>query len=83
MKRYQVYLNSNSVDVIDDLEDETNIKRSIIIRMAVDTLAKNISLLRTGLVEMAGDLDEVVGIIKTKTKITNSSEKVNDVYYNK
>ena len=84
MKRYQVYLNSKSVSVLDDFEKETNISRSAIIRMAINTLAQNLIKLSPSTLNKKGDLDEIIGIIKTKSKLTtDSSERVDNIYYNK
>lgn len=43
MKRYQVYLNSNSVSVLDEFEKYTSISRSKLIREAIDRLAHNLA----------------------------------------
>lgn len=84
MKRYQVYLNSRSVGIIDDFEKETSIPRSVLIRMAINSLAQNLVKLSPAFSKKRGDLDEIIGIINAKGKgSTNSSEKVDDIYYNK
>ncbi len=84
MKRYQVYLNSRSVSIIDNFEKETNIPRSALIRMAINSLAQNLVKISPAFSDKIGDLDEIIGIINTKGKsVTNSSEKVDDIYYNK
>ena len=84
MQRYQVYLNSSSVDILDDFEKETNITRSAIIRMAINSLAQNLAKLSPSLLEQNGSLDKIIGIIKTRDKNTaDSSERINDIYYNK
>lgn len=43
MKRYQVYLNSNSVSVLDEFEKYTSVSRSKLIREAIDRLAQNLA----------------------------------------
>lgn len=43
MKRYQVYLNPNSVSVLDEFEKNTSIPRSRLIRESIDRLAENLS----------------------------------------
>lgn len=84
MKRYQVYLNSKSVDIIDDFEKETKIPRSAVIRMAINSLAQNLIKISPSFSERKGDLDEIIGIINTKNKrTTNSSEKIDDIYHNR
>jgi len=84
MKRYQVYLNSKSVSILDDFEEETNISRSAIIRMAINSLAQNLIKLSPPASKKKADLDEIIGIIKTKGKgTTDSSERVDNIYYNK
>lgn len=45
MKRYQLYLNPNSVSIIDRFEDLTNISRSKVIRYLVDSASENLTLL--------------------------------------
>lgn len=40
MNRYQIYLNPNSVDILDNLARLTNISRSQIIRDVIDKMAK-------------------------------------------
>jgi len=42
MKRYQVYLNSESVEILDRFEEETSISRSALIREAIDRLSENL-----------------------------------------
>lgn len=67
MKRYQVYLDPESVRVLDQIEKLTSISRSQMIRAALDVLSRNLSLVGgTGtsrsiqdntLLKMAGCLD--------------------------
>ena len=45
MKRYQVYLNSGSVQILDEFESYTRVPRSELIREAIDRLAENLSKL--------------------------------------
>ena len=42
MKRYQVYLNSHSVSILDDFEGISNISRSKLIRRVVDNVAEEL-----------------------------------------
>ena len=43
MKRYQVYLNPNTVSVLDEFEKYTSVSRSKLIREAIDRLALNLA----------------------------------------
>lgn len=45
MKRYQVYLNSDAVAVLDEFEQVTKLSRSKLIREAIDQLSNNLRLL--------------------------------------
>ena len=81
MKRYQVYLNPQSVETIDSFQEEINIERSAILRMVIDTLAANLGLLMHGRKSVKGPLDDLVGMIKPKTKKrTNFAQKVDEIY---
>lgn len=83
MKRYQVYLNPNSVSVLDDFEKYADIPRSKLIREAVDRLAQNLSrVFATKNIEPEGKLilDSLVGFITLKGKQTNYALK-NDKDY--
>lgn len=84
MKRYQIYLNPNSVSFLDDFEDLTEISRSAVIRMTVNSLVQNLRIVLPEKEDTPGDLDEIIGIIKPKSKkITNSSQRVDKIYYGK
>ena len=84
MKRYQVYLNPNSVSVLDDFEDITEISRSAVIRMTVNSLSQNLKIIIPEKENSSGGLDEIIGIIKTKSKkATNISQRIDDIYYGK
>jgi hypothetical protein len=83
MKRYQVYLNPDSVATIDQYEQETNLSRSGVIRMVVDAVAVNLQKTRitkrTG--TKTGSLDSIIGIIDPNgKKTTYSSAHVDDMY---
>lgn len=80
MKRYQVYLNSQSVELIDTLEQEGILSRSHIIRLAIDSVAQNLAHLALPPKKITGALDDLVGLINLKTKHTNISGKVDDIY---
>ncbi len=83
MKRYQVYLNPQTVSIFDAFAEETDLPRSSLIRMAMDTLAATFSGLlvshknkdaRTG-------LDPLIGLIKPKNKTTTHfAENIDDIY---
>lgn len=84
MKRYQVYLNPNSVSVLDDFDELTTISRSAVIRMTVNSLVQNLKNIIPEKGDASGDLDEIIGIIKTKRKkVVSSSLRVDDIYYGK
>lgn len=84
MKRYQVYLNQNSVSVLDDFEKISNISRSKVIRQAIDRLAEQ-------LVRAVDDrrsqkkeyiLDSLNGFVDLKTnKKTNFAQEVDEIYF--
>lgn len=82
MKRYQVYLNPQSVEVIDNFAAKTDLGRAKIIRDAIDRLAANMSkVLVQKKVVLEGPLDELVGIIKMKgRKKTNIAENIDEIY---
>ena len=81
MKRYQVYLNQNSVNVLDDFGEKTNLDRSVMIRMAIKTLAENLSKLKMKQGDIPGDLDKAIGLIKANK--SDSSKRVDDIYFGK
>ena len=71
MKRYQVYLNQNSVSVLDDFEKYSNISRSKLIREAIDRLAQNLSRVfveKNIEPEDKSALDSLVGFINVKSQ---------------
>lgn len=91
MKRYQVYLNQNSVSVLDDFEKISHISRSKVIRQAIDRLAEQ-------LVRVVDDrrlqkkeyiLDSLDGFVDLKTneqssssnKKTNFAQEVDEIYF--
>lgn len=81
MKRYQVYLNPQSVETIDSFQEEINLERSAILRMAVDAVAANLGQLMHGRKSLKGPLDELVGLIKPKTKKkTNFAKNIDEIY---
>lgn len=83
MKRYQVYLNPYSVAALDGIQKLTDIRRSKIIRDAVDKVAIQIvaSLPIQKPAKKRYILDELAGFIDLKTnKKTNYSQHVDDIY---
>ncbi|OGE64937.1 hypothetical protein A3I48_04175 [Candidatus Daviesbacteria bacterium RIFCSPLOWO2_02_FULL_36_7] len=84
MKRYQVYLNQNSVSVLDDFEKISSISRSKVIRQAIDRLAEQ-------LVRVVDDqrsqnkeyiLDTLNGFVDLKiNKKTNFAQEVDEIYF--
>ena len=84
MKRYQVYLNPNSVSVLDEFEKSTSISRSKLIRESIDRLAQNLSrVLAEQNIAPSQKLvlDSLIGVINIKgTKQTNFALKDNRVY---
>lgn len=86
MKRYQVYLNQNSVSVLDEFEDLSNISRSKIIRKAIDNVAEQLIKVfaqqkRSGKKEYI--LDKLAGFVdlKTNDKKMNFSQHVDEIYF--
>jgi len=82
MKRYQVYLNPQSVKVIDAVEREIKLSRSGIIRLAVDALARNLITALPAEKAPAGALDSLIGIIASSGRqSTNTATHVDDIYF--
>lgn len=78
-----MYLNPQSVGVIDLFQKETDISRSQIIRSTIDMLAYNLSKLLVLKKGVSGDgpLDELIGVIKTdKKSMVDFSEREDKVY---
>lgn len=84
MKRYQVYLNSSSVSVLDEFEKYTSISRSKLIREAIDRLAQNLSKTFADKNIEPQDkliLDSLIGLISAKSlKQTNYALKDDRTY---
>lgn len=84
MKRYQVYLNPHSVSILDEVEEETNISRSKMIRELVDRYAKNITkvFLNTKTLPKKKYLfDQLIGSIKLGTKKKTNYALKSDLEY--
>jgi len=86
MKRYQVYLNPNSISVIDEFEKYTSISRSQLIREAIDRLAQNLSKVfvdKNIFPDKKIILDTLVGVITLKeSQQTNFASKDDRAYLN-
>ena len=84
MKRYQVYLNQNSVSVLDDFEKISNISRSKIIRQAIDRLAEQLARIVDYNWSQKKEyiLDSLAGFVDLKTnKKTNFAQNVDEIYF--
>jgi len=84
MKRYQLYLNPQSVSVIDEATGYIDISRSAIIRMVVDNLAENLTKLfaKKEKPKEYPCLDSLIGTIKIKgKKQVNYSQRDDSLYY--
>lgn len=84
MKRYQVYLDPHSVSVLDDFEKYANIRRSKLIREAIDRLAQNLSRVFVEKNIQPQEklvLDSLVGFISLKSeRQTNYSSQDDNKY---
>jgi hypothetical protein len=85
MKRYQVYLNPQSVAVLDEISGLADFTRSELIREAVDAAAGRIGNL-LALINIPPqnytELDKIVGAIDVKEeKGKKLSENVDEIYY--
>lgn len=84
MKRYQVYLNSHSVALLDDIEKITSISRSKVIRELVDRFVDQMAKVFTKERIPSSKLtylDQLVGSIKLKTsKPTNFALDDDEIY---
>ena len=88
IKRYQVYLDSRSVRILDEASELVPITRSLMIREIVDAgadRAKNVlAMFKPAKSRDYSWLDRMVGTISSKNKFKRSaSERVDDIYYDK
>ena len=86
MKRYQVYLNAQSVNILDEVTEISTISRSKLIQTAIDGAASRIgNLLAAVKPPKAQDYsvwDKMAGSIKIPSKkIVNFSQRDDDLYY--
>ena len=71
MKRYQVYLNSHSVSILDDLGKHTDISRSKLIQGVIDRFADQVAKVFSKREDQSSSythFDKLVGAIHLKTK---------------
>jgi len=85
MKRYQLYLNPHSVSIIDEVEEYTDISRSALIRMVVDSVAYNVTRVlakKAPFPKTYPHMDSLMGTLKVKKKgKVNFSERKDSRYY--
>lgn len=84
MKRYQVYLNPNSVAVLDNFEGISNISRSSVIRQIIDKVSDQ--LIRVAMPRKSTKkysvLEQMAGFVDLKTnKKTNFAQNVDEIYF--
>ena len=86
MKRYQLYLNPHSVSILDDFGKHTDLSRSNLIRLAIESVAHNLIKVFTATKTPPKDryiLDSLVGAIKLKgSKKTNLAQDIDEIYLN-
>ena len=84
MQRYQLYLNPQSVSIVDAFSAETGLGRSKIIRDSIDRLAANLSkvlVAKRGVSSIKGPLDGLIGILAIEgKKPTNIAETIDEIY---
>jgi len=81
MKRYQIYLNPQSVKTIDTFQKEAKLSRSRVISLAVDALAQNLRHALPSENASSGPLDPLIGLISSGKKQTNIAQTVDDIYF--
>lgn len=84
MKRYQVYLNPNSVAVLDNFDEISNISRSSVIRQMIDRISDQ--LIRVAMPKKSTKkysvLEQMAGFVDLKTnKKTNFAQNVDEIYF--
>lgn len=84
MKRYQVYLNQQSVSILDDFGKHTDISRSKLLQVITDQIAQNLAKVFAATKTPPSDtyiLDSLVGAIKLPgNKKTNFAQNIDDIY---
>lgn len=87
MKRYQVYLNPHSVNILDEASTLSNeFPRSRLIREAIEAAGDRVGNLIAALIKPKvnnySELDKMTDVIILKgKKSVNISENVDDIYY--
>ena len=86
MKRYQVYLNQHSVNILDELAEISDFNRSQIMREAIDAITMRFTNILAALKPPSKQdyrwLDDMVGAIKIKgKKEVHISENIDEIYY--
>lgn len=83
-KRYQLYLNPNSVSILDEYSEQTDISRSQLIQMAIDQVAQNLRKVFVSTktpVKNSYLLDSLIGAIKLEgNKQTNFASNIDKIY---
>lgn len=84
MERFQIYLQQNSVNTLDEVAKLIGVSRSLLIREAIDGAVDRIGNILATIVPIEKskyqNLNSLIGSTKTKNK-TNLSENVDDIYY--
>lgn len=86
MKRYQLYLNPQSVNILDELTQVSQVTRSELIRAAIDGAASQVgnllAIIKPPISRDYSWLDKLIGsvVIKTRKKV-KISEDVDEIYY--
>ena len=88
MKRYQVYLNPQSVSILDEFAEITPFTRSTVIQELIDgassRLGNLLALVKKPKHSGYSELDKLVGKFKIKNPKTISiTQRVDDIYYDK
>ena len=84
MKRYQVYLNQQSISILDDFGEHTDISRSKLLQIITDQIAQNLAKVFTATKTPPKGtyiLDSLVGAIKLPgNKKTNFAQNIDEIY---
>ncbi|MCL4353196.1 hypothetical protein M1615_01835 [Patescibacteria group bacterium] len=85
MKRYQVYLNQQSVSILDDFGKHTDISRSRLLQIITDQIAQNLAKVFVATKTTPSDkyiLDSLIGAIKSPgNKKTNFARNIDEIYF--
>ncbi|MBI2036475.1 hypothetical protein HYT17_02505 [Candidatus Microgenomates bacterium] len=84
MKRYQVYLNPNSVAILDELGESIDVSRSKLIQSVIDGIAYNAAKIFSAMKiqpKKTSILDSLAGSIKVKGNgKTNFAQNIDEIY---